>query len=328
MLRDFDYEKLTYEDRKGIHDALAETTLKHIDASNGLFEHLDFNPAAHPSQILETTHLEPVPVAEGETAALATAARPDMFNHARDVLAKQPAFTSAARILLYQHGVNIFPVTNHGTIEDIAVWSAAWLEHLDEETWPDQNGLVISRGVTTIGAFGMAASEVVEKAGHVFMSFPRTPTIDNLGFDDSLISTNNRAMRREVHSWLGEDLVHKVLRRKIGKTLNIAWSGKTDTVKYGDDHKPERIIMGGISNGTLDIVKRGLVLPITIWEGDEPFIEIGELTKVSTPQDALKVQQWQQHELAKTLGISVENVEINQNQTAAINNTNSPRAIR
>ncbi len=310
MLRDFDYEKLSYEDRRSIHDALAETTLKHISASDGLFSSLDFDPAAHPSQILETTHLAPVPVAEGEPASLAATARHDLFHHTRDVLARQAGFTSAARVLLDHHGVNIFPVTNHGTIEDIAIWSAAWLEHLDQDTWQDQNGLVISRGVTTIGAFGMAASEVVEKGGHVFMSFPRTETIERLGFDASLIDTNNRTMRREVHAWLGEDLLHKVLRHKLGKTLNIAWSGKTDAVQYGDDHKPDRVSMGKVGNGTLDIVKRGLVLPIVMWDGGEPFVEIGELTKVETAKDARKVQEWQRGTLAKALGLSIDAVEV------------------
>lgn len=310
MLRDFDYEKLIYDDRRHIHDALAETTLRHVHASGGLFSSLDFDPAAHPSQMLETTHLAPVPVAEGETASLASIARHDLFHHAREVLARQAGFTSAARILLDHHGVNIFPVTNHGTIEDIAIWSAAWLEYLDQDTWQEQNGLVISRGVTTIGAFGMAASEVVEKAGHVFMSFPRTKTIEDLGFDGSLIDTNNRNMRKEAHTWLGEDLLHKIRRNRLGKTLNIAWSGKTDTTQYGDDHKPERVSMGKIGNGTIDIVKRGLVLPLVMWDGDEPCVEIGELTKVETAQDARKVQEWQRATLARVLKLDVEAVEI------------------
>jgi len=308
MLRDFDYEKLTYLNRQEIHDSLANTTMKHVAASGGLFTSINFDPAAHPSQLLETTHLPPVPVSEGETASLASAARHDMFNCAREALADQASFTSAARMLLDHHGVNIFPVTNHSTIEDIAVWSAAWLEHLDPTTWQEQNGLIISRGVTTIGAFGMAASEVVEKAGHVFMSFPRTNTIEQLEFDSSLIDTNNRNMRREVHAWLGEDLLHKIRRNKLGKTLNMAWSGKTDAIQYGDNHSPEQIRLGKIGNGTIDIVKKGLVLPVVMWDGEEPFVEIGELTRVERPEDALRVQNWQRHTLAKVLGLDVEAV--------------------
>lgn len=313
MLRDFDYEKLSYEARKGIHDALAETTLKHIDASGGLFSPLEFDPAAHPSQMLEATHLEPAPVAEGEVASLASTARRDLFLRTREELARQSALTKTARFLLDSKGVNIFPVSNHGTIEDIAIWTAAWSEHLDEDTWQQQNGLVISRGVTTIGAFGMAASEVVEKGGHVFLSFPRTQTIDGLDIDKQLIDTNNRNMRREVHAWLGEDLLHRVLRHKLGKSLNIAWSGKTDKVEYGDDRQPARITMGKVGKGTIDIVKRGLVLPIVMWDGKdgrEPFVEIGGLTEVENLDDARRVQHWQSKTLAKALGISAEDVQV------------------
>ncbi len=313
MLRDFDYEKLSYEDRKEIHDTLAETTLKHIHASGGLFSPLEFDPAAHPSQMLETTHLEPAPVADGEVAALASTARRDLFLRTREELARQSALTKTARFLLDHKGINIFPVSNHGTIEDIAIWTAAWSEHLDQDTWQHQNGLVISRGVTTIGAFGMAASEVVEKGGHVFMSFPRTQTIDDLDIDRGLIDTNNRNMRREVHTWLGEDLLHKVLRHKLGKSLNIAWSGKTDAVTYDDSHRPSHVTMGKVGKGTLDIVKRGLVLPIVMWDGrdgGEPFVEIGGLTEVETSEDARRVQEWQSHILAKALGIASDNVRV------------------
>lgn len=306
MSREFDYTTLTFEDRKDIHDALASTTMKHIDGSNGLFSALDFDPAAHPSQLLETTHLSPVPVGDGEIAFLAESASRDLYHHTREVLANQPAFTSAARILLNKQGVNIFPVTNHGTIEDVAIWSAAWLEHLDEETWQEQNGLGISRGVTTIGAFGMAASEVVEKAGHVFMSFPRTDTIERLGFDETLVSTNNRNMRKEVHTWLNQDLVHRVQRHKLGKSLNLAWSGKTDLVKRNDNHEPEHVTFGSVGRGTIDIVKRGWVLPVVIWSEGDPFVEIGELTRVETRADALRVQLWQGRVLTKRLGVSVD----------------------
>ena len=53
----FDYESLNYQDRKDIHDALAETTLKHISSSDGLFTAVPFDVAANPSQRIEYTHL-------------------------------------------------------------------------------------------------------------------------------------------------------------------------------------------------------------------------------------------------------------------------------
>lgn len=309
MTKEFDYTKLTFEDRESIHNALAETTLKHIDASDGLFNQNPFNPAANPSQLLETVHLQPVPVRREEVSELANIASPNLFALIKSGLGKQRAFTSAARTLLAE-GNHIFPVTNHGNIADVAIWYAAFSDHLEQDHWQDQDGIVISRGVTTIGAFGMAASEVVEKAGHVFMSFPRTETIETLGFDKELINTNNKNMRKEIHNWLGEDLRHKILRNRIGRVLNMAWSGKTDRITYGSNHNLETITMGGVSGGTIDIVKRGLVLPMVLWDGPEPIFELGELTKVVSHADTKRIQRWQGDTLATALGIPKDNVRL------------------
>jgi hypothetical protein len=315
MPREFDYDSLTYTNRLDIHNALAETTLKHIVRSNGLFESMNFDPAASPSQMLETVHLGPVPATfedqEGSFGirTLATVAGPNLYPLVRETLERQRAFTSAARLLLDQH-THIFPVTNHGNIADVAIWSAGWAEALESDHWQEQNGLIISRGVTTIKAFEMAASEVVQKIGHAFMSFPRTRTIDELGFDRSLVDTNNRNMRSHVNRWLGEDLIHKFRKNVLGKSLHIAWSGKTDEITYGDDHRPESIRMGKIGKGTLDIVRRGLVLPVTIWDGDDPILELGELTRVDNEADARRVQAWQGRTLAAALGLKTEAVTI------------------
>lgn len=311
--KDFDYTTLTFAERQDIHNALSETTLKHIVSSGGLFEAMPFDPAASPSQVLETVDLAPVPATFEDTDeglkqgvfgihTMATVAGPNLYPLVQETFRKQRALMSAVRLLMHKH-THIFPVTNHANIADVAIWSAGWAEALDQGHWQDQNGLVISRGVTTIKAFNMAASEVVQKIGHVFMSFPRTETIERLGFDESLINTNNRRMRAEVNDWLGKVLVHKVSRNRLGRSLHMAWSGKTDTVSYGDNQKPEAIRMGKVSTGTLDIIKRGLVLPVAIWDGDEPVLEIGELTKVKKMADVHKLQQWQARTLADTLGL-------------------------
>jgi hypothetical protein len=313
MSREFDYASLEFEDRLNIHNALAETTIKHIDRSGGLFSPMPFDPARSPSQMLESVHLEPAPASFDDTdgvfgiRTLATVAGPNLYPAVQDTMRRHRAFMSAARLLLDQH-THIFPVTNHGNIADVAIWSAGWSESLEPEHWQEQNGLVISRGVTTIQAFDMAASEVVRKIGHAFMSFPRTETIERLGFDDSLVDTNNRNMRSEVNRWLGEDLIHRFRKNILGKSLHIAWSGKTDVVNYGDDHRPKRIVMGKVSRGTIDIVRRGLVLPVAIWDADEPVVELGELTKVETEADVHRVQQWQSGTLARALGLKQEAV--------------------
>lgn len=309
MFKEFDYETLAFEERGAIHDALAQTTLKHIEGSDGLFEAIPFDPARNPSQMLEATHLEPMPTNRSEVAALSDIASQFMSPFIRESLADQPTTVSAIRRFL-QEGTHIFPVTNHQKIHDVAIWGANVSDMLEEEHWQEQNGHIISRGVTTIGAFGMAASEVLQKDGHVFMSFPRTPTIEQLGFDDLLIRTNNKHMRNEVHAWLGEDFRHRIFRNRIGKVLNIALSGKTDLVTYGDNHRPERVVLGKVADGTLDIIKRGLVLPIVLWEGEHPVFKMGEFTTVTNQTDVLRVQQWQRETLAKALGIAMDAVVI------------------
>ncbi len=302
MIREFDYESLSLEDRESIHGALAETTLKHIAGSDGLFSELDLDLVKNPSQRLEITHLHPQPTDRTEVATLADIASKNLSPFIRESLQKQLTAISAIRQLLRQ-GVNVFPVTTHQKIQDVAIWGANLSDCLEEEHWQDQMGHVISRGVTTIGAFGMAASEVLQKDGHVFMSFPRTPTIEDLGFDEKLVKTNNKNMRKEIHTWLGQDLIHKVKRNRLGRALNIAWSGKTDKIEYGDNHQPTSIMLGRVGLGTLDIVKRGVVLPIVLWDGDDPVFEMGEITEVESLDDVVGLQKWQAETLADRLGL-------------------------
>lgn len=315
MAKEFDYSSLTYGNRQNVHDALAETTMKHIAQAPGLFTPLGFDPAASPSQMLETVHLNPAPASFDDTKdafgirTIATVAAPNLYPLVQETFGRQQAFISAARLILDNH-THIFPVTNHGNIADVAIWSAGWAEALEGDHWQDQNGLIISRGVTTIEAFDMAASEVVQKIGHVFMSFPRTETIDKLNIDKSLVDTNNSRMRAEVATWLRESRRHKILHTVIGKSLHSAWSGKTDVIKHGDDHRPESITMGAVSAGTIDIVKNGLVLPVAIWDGDNPILEIGKLTKVENASDVKKVQLWQSETLARALGLRLDAVTV------------------
>jgi hypothetical protein len=297
------YETLTFEDRAHVHAALAETTIKHIDRNNGLFTPLTFDPAANPSQMLETVHLEPAPSTISEADTLATYASPYFYPFIRERLALQKPFMSAVRALL-KDGTHIFPVTTHGKIIDVALWDVASLTQLGMEDYQKRNGLIISRGVTTIGAFGMAASEVVQKAGNVFLSFPRTKTIDGIDIDQSLIRANNRRMRREIHSWLGLGM------KKDGKMLHIAWSGKTDDISFDDAGEPEKIVLGKVFEGTVDIVKRGLVLPIVMHDGVTPVFEIGELTTVKNTHDIERVQEWQRTALARALHLPETAVQV------------------
>ncbi len=332
LQKSFDYESLTYEQRQDIHGALAETTIKHINQSGGLFEPLPFDPAANPSQMLEVVHLKSAPTTIEEVSFLADSAASVLSPFVRETLRNHRSFMSAVRYFM-KDGVNIFPVTGpHKNIRDVAIWAEGWYENLDNEQAQEQNGLGISRGVTTIGAFGMAASEVVQKIGHVFMSFPRTKTMQQLvekykaeavqKYQESgekiepvdiegLITTNNKNLRTEAKHWLGSDLVHKIGRHSLGKSLHLALEGTTPEISYGDDGKPDRIQLGHVADGTIDMIKNGLVLPVTLWDDDNyPIVEIGELTRVKTQADIRRIQQFQRETLIKKLGLTEETVTL------------------
>ncbi|HSX45335.1 MAG TPA: hypothetical protein VLF39_04510 [Candidatus Saccharimonadales bacterium] len=308
-MSNFNYKSLSYEDREAIHDNLAATTIKHISAFPDLFKPLPFNPAANPSQKLEDVHLKPAPSTIKEIHDLADTANAPLAQAARETLKREAAYVNAARFML-NRGENITSVTTHMNIADVALFQEGWIETIEQDNWQERNGLGISRGVTTIEAFGMAASEVVQKMGHVFLSFPRTSTIRNVRIDPALVESNNRSWHREVNHWLGVPLP-PVTRLGRGKMLHLAWEGKTPAVTYGDDHKPESMVLGNISKGTIGIVKHGPVQPVVIYEGgDEPVVEIGALTSVRNREDANRVQNWQRETLAGLIGISVEKITV------------------
>jgi len=321
----FDYESLNYQDRKDIHDALAETTLKHISSSDGLFTAVPFDVAANPSQRIESTHLSPAPTTFEEIDLLASVASPRLYPAIKEALEKQKAFTSVAE-QRRKEGKHLFSLTTHQQMVDIALYDAAWVGATQHDKWERDNGLIISRGVTTVQAFGIAASEVTQKLGNVFLSFPRTKTIMELTDSfkktqaekkaqhlaaptidiDELIKANNHKMRSEIKEWLEvspHQLARRMGRHALGRYLHVAFTGSTDKVTYGDNHEPERIVMGKVSNGTADIIKHGLVVPIVLWDRDDPIVEIGEVLEVTDRTGLQKVQEWQRSTLAKKLGL-------------------------
>jgi len=331
----FNYTELTYDDRLSIHEALAETTVKHIESSGGLFSPMLFDAAASPSQLLETTHLYPAPAKfDGPLGInqLSDIAAKNMHHAIVDELKRQRPLVSMSE-LHRKEGRHQFHLTTHQKMIDVAEFAVSWAEATQHDNWQENNGIGISRGVTTIEAFGMAASEVAQKAGHVFMSFPRTRTIMNLTETfkanqklrqqldpdakqidlESLIETNNKNMRTNIREWLGVDpssRVHRLGRHATGKYFNWAISGATDLVQLGDDHRPESIRLGKVSRGVTDVLKHGLALPIVLWDRDDPIVEIGEVTVVKNQSDIDKVQEWQRSTLAYRLGLSNESVTV------------------
>lgn len=305
------------DDREYIHDEMAVTTLKHITASDGLFEPLPYAPHVYPSQQLETVRLQPTPTCRGDIEFLAAMAGPLLFPAIQEALAQQTDIRDHALKLLRQ-GEHVFPVTNHAQLADIAIWSGAWSAYLEEAEpthWQDHNGLVIARGVTTIGVHDprtekpAAASELIREGGHVFMSFPRTQTTDSLDLPVDIVSENNGHMRWQVHRWL--DQRSEPSSALAGRNLNMAWSGRTDTIDYGGNHQPKHFTLGSVNSRTVSILSRGWVLPIVLWADDErQQAVLGDITRVEPVQVANRVQRWQGDTLASILGIKPDAVAI------------------
>ena len=332
MIRDvihpFDYDSLSYQNRSDIHSALAETTIKHISGSDGLFAAIPFDVAANPSQRIEVTHLTPAPTTFEEIDILSSVASARLYPAIKEALSKQKAFVSMAE-QRRREGKHLFNVTTHQQMIDIALYDAAWATATEHDKWERDSGLIISRGVTTVQAFGMAASEVTQKIGHTFLSFPRTRTIMDLtekfkqeqltrgssnAVDiDHLINSNNHRMRGEIKEWLEispQSIARRLGRHAMGRYLNVAYTGSTDKVILGDDHKPESIILGKVSSGIADILKHGLVVPIVLWDRDDPIVEIGEATEVTDKKGLDKIQEWQRKTLAQKLGLRDEAVTV------------------
>lgn len=332
VLNPFDYDSLSYQNRSDIHSALAETTIKHITGSDGLFAAIPFDVAANPSQRIEVTHLSPAPTTFEEIDILSSVASARLYPAIKEALAKQRAFTSMAE-QRRKEGKHLFNVTTHQQMIDIALYDAAWAAATEHDKWERDSGLIISRGVTTVQAFGMAASEVTQKIGHTFLSFPRTRTIMDLtekfkeeqrartpghtesgAVDiDQLINSNNHRMRSDIKEWLEvnpQSIAKRLGRHAMGRYLNVAYTGSTDKVVFGDDHKPESIRLGKVSSGISDILRHGLVVPIVLWDRDDPIVEIGEATEVSDKKGLDKIQEWQRKTLAAKLGLRDEAVTI------------------
>ncbi len=330
-------DRLSYEQQRGIHNSLATTTLKHVASNGSLFGELDFDPVANPSQDLRNVHLPAVPTTPKEADDLATIANPRLYPYMRDVLKTQGLMIGELRKMRDEAGSrdHVGIVSTHQTMPDIAIVEVAFsvAEHeLYDTNWPtiiNNNGLIISRGVGTLQAFGLAASEVAQKAGDVFMSFPRTETIEELKLQEELdlpegltlqdiIDDNNLRMRKELQEWspYGPPSVRDILtaygQLPSKKRTYIAWSGSTDKTE-GDPFNPERVVLERAHGAIISHLKHGSTLPTVVWdrgEEREPIFITGELTTIRKDEDIERVQEWQRHTLARALGIDDSHVSI------------------
>lgn len=328
-------DKLSYEQCETIHEALAATTLKHVKNNGDLFGELGYEPIGNPSQDLRNVHLPAVPTTPADIDGLATLANKRLYPYIRDELLAQGALMGILHKMrngTREERTHLNIVSTHQTMPDIGLVDVAFsfaekelYETTDWQTIINTNGLIISRGVATLQAFGLAASEVVQKAGDVFLSFPRTKTIKGLVLPEGinlnkLISDNNDEMKKELKNWLPVRVANlgstiptsNRSTHDMKKRTFIAWSGATDEVS-GDPFNPDKIQIENANTGIHEHIKHGVVLPLVVWDrgnDKEPIFITGEITKVSKSSDIAKIQEWQRRTLAKRLGLSDELVTV------------------
>ena len=85
--KNFDYESLDLESRQLIHDALSDTTMKHVAGSDFLSS-IPLDMARYYSQRLEVVHLEPALTSPEEVDMLATTVAPQLFPFLVDELSQ------------------------------------------------------------------------------------------------------------------------------------------------------------------------------------------------------------------------------------------------
>lgn len=302
------YRRLDHEDRQKVHDALAQTTLKHIGAAPNLFRQRSFDLAANPSQHLEVVHLEPNPIPNEDAQGLANIAGGEYFRFLLEQAERDRALIGLQATYQEDTRKPLFSVSTHQSIIDIILLQTAQGLQKEDELWQAGTALTISRGVTTIEAFGMAASEVTTKGGHSFLVFPRSKTILEAGVDPDLIELNNRRARIAILHWIGYNALG--IRTSINpgpKHHFSAWEGATTKVTRDENGKLIGIELGRVADGVLSYMKHGITQPYVLWRGDCPdgFVYVaGEPTTVKSTEDIARVQKWQKDVLAERLGLS------------------------
>ncbi len=318
-------ETLTLSRDQGeqVHNAFSETVEKHIDAHD-ILERLHYDPDLYTFQSFDTVQLSAEPISPESLESLAGVANPRLYKAVREGLCTRQAVSVMRKVR--KNGRNLIIYTNHQSVTDMPVVATGMT--LDEYTidqddpnigdkrkWGDyitNNGVIVGRAMTTLQAVGVPAVEVVRQGGEVFLSTPRTRTINTLVSSmpelllPTLINNSNGAMRRACKLWLEQSTSDNQRR------LYVAGGGRTDVIK-GDPAQPERISMGKAHPAVCSITSNATVLPTLSWDRGptkDPIFILGPPTSIENASDIESVEAWQRRTLAGALGISLDSITV------------------
>jgi hypothetical protein len=180
-------------------------------------------------------------------------------------------------------GRNILTVYDHSNIINIALGGAALhlaLMHYKEDKsdladlHEIGHQLIISKGVTRLAAFGsIPTTEVLRNVWDTYFSIPPSKKVRESAIPDDVRKSYNTAMLEHFHSRATGS---------SGTIQTIAGSGSTDKlVVSGKIKKRPTVHMGPLAQGTIQLMKESLILPIgLIIDGDSaqsPHLSIGRL---------------------------------------------------
>lgn len=307
----------------------AEQLLAGLDAASeyraveGLARHghgsllapIDFDPDL-PFHDPSTVVVQPEPVDSDLIHLYGRGAYPDFEEH----LLAAFGSTDVTHLLndlyhsLVYDGINVALVTNHGQIIDIAVVLGALeltmsdperhfgvlREQMSLADIAQRSNLLLSRMVISRQVFGIPTPRVLAGFCRAFYSIPQTHSRRRSKVEPEVARANNLVMRDQLAGQL----------EKGGQILAMAASGSQDIRlaanvaarlrtswrnRRGEERDDQQSLhLQPLYNGTISLMLAcRYVLPVAIsLHGEHPACVIGEMTRVSEPDDCHDVMTW------------------------------------
>ncbi|MEZ5321113.1 MAG: hypothetical protein R2698_03340 [Microthrixaceae bacterium] len=223
---------------------------------------------------------------------------------------------------LFDEGLNVALVTNHGQLHDIALVLAALVlamcddgrtfgvlgERTDLDALSQRMNLLLSRMVAATQVFTVPTTQVLQAMCRTFYSVPQTASRRRARLDGDLVRANNIVMRDRLEAVLagGGQLLAMAASgsQDISLAENLTRRVRTAWRQRRGDPPPEEpsLHLQPLYNGTIALMRAcDYVVPVAIsLDKDHPACEVGGMTKVRTAEDCHEVMRWiaRRHEQA------------------------------
>lgn len=259
-------DQLEYETRKAelqailsqyspeeIYKLLVEWVEPHT--RHGVLRHMVFD-RKKPYHQLQTVMLPPAPIPNSLLAPYGPRAH-KAFSVILNAWLSEPMLVAVIAALLHPGGENVCLVTDHGNIIDIALVLGALRlvceKYISAEEFSERSTLIISRGISATelalpGSDPTSSVEMIQFMAHVLMSFPTTLSRRERNFPAELVRASNDLTQLEINYWMDGG----------GRICAFAPSSSEDRLFSNKMH------LQPLKNGTMDMMQRGLVVPVAV----------------------------------------------------------------